>query len=44
MEIRAVLNAYFQKKLDEETDKLWDEGILDEAALERLRHEDFHKR
>ena len=43
-EIREVLSSYFRKKLDEETDRLWDEGILDEAALERLRHEDFHKR
>lgn len=43
MEIRAILNSYFQRKIDEETDRLWDEGILDEVALERLRHEDFHK-
>ena len=43
-EIREVLSSYFRKKLDEETDRLWDEGILDEAALETLRHEDFHKR
>ena len=42
LEIQDVLTQHFQKKLDEEADKLWDEGILDDKRLEELRHEDFH--
>ncbi len=42
LEIQDVLTQHFQKKLDEEADRLWDEGILDDKRLEELRHEDFH--
>lgn len=42
-EIKEVLSSYLRKKLEEETNRLWDEGILDEKALEKLRHEDLHK-
>lgn len=42
-EIQDVLTMHFQKKLDEESDRLWDEGILDDKRLEEIRYEDFHK-
>lgn len=41
-EVQEVLTRHFQKKLDEESDKLWDEGILDQKKLDELRFEDFH--
>ena len=43
-EIKTVLTNYFQSRLDEESDRLWDEGILDQRVLDELRHEDLHKR
>ena len=43
-EIKSVLTRYFQSKLDEEADKLWEEGILDQNRLDELRKEDFHKK
>jgi hypothetical protein len=41
-EIQKVLTQYFQSRLDEESDKLWDEGILDQARLDDLRSKDLH--
>jgi len=31
-----------QEKLDAESDRLWDEGILNQEALNDIRHEDLH--
>lgn len=42
-EIKSVLNSYFQSKIDEETDRLWETGVLNEEKLEQLRHENLHK-
>lgn len=42
-EVQYVLTQYFQDKLDCEADRLWDEGILDQQALDALRTEDFHQ-
>lgn len=42
-EIQKVLTQYFQSRLDEESDKLWDEGILDQARLDDLRSKDLHR-
>lgn len=42
LEIKDVLMRYFQGRLDAESDRLWDEGILDQERLEELRHKDFH--
>jgi len=42
LEIKDVLMRYFQGRLDAESDRLWDEGVLDEAQLEALRHKDLH--
>ncbi len=33
---------YYQKKMDEELNKAWDEGILDQKRLNELRHTDLH--
>ena len=41
-EIQDVLMRYFQKRLDDESDRLWDAGILDQDALDAIRHEDLH--
>ena len=42
LEIKNVLMRYFQNRLDEEADRLWDEGVLDQDRLTQLRHEDLH--
>ncbi len=42
-EIKSVLNSYFQRKIEDETERLWDSGILDQKALDQLRKEDLHK-
>lgn len=41
-EIQMVLTRHFQSRLDEEADRLWDEGILNQEKLDELRHMDFH--
>lgn len=41
-EIQMVLTRYFQAKLDEESDRLWDAGILDQAKLDEIRKMDLH--
>lgn len=40
--IQKMVVQYYQKKLDEETDRLWDEGILDQKRLDEIRHMDLH--
>ena len=42
LEIQEVLMRYFQDRLDAESDRLWDEGVLDEERLNQLRHKDLH--
>ena len=44
IEIKKVLKNYLLKMIDDETTRLWDEGILDQKRLDELRHEDLHKR
>ena len=41
-EIQQVLTRYFQEKLDAETDRLWNEGILNQERLDEIRREDLH--
>lgn len=41
-EIQQVLTRYFQEKLDVETDRLWDKGILNQERLDEIRREDLH--
>ena len=33
-----------QERLDKEADRLWNEGILDQQQLDRMRNEDLHKK
>lgn len=41
-EIQMVLTQYFQQKLDEESDRLWKSGVLDQDRLNEIRHMDLH--
>ena len=41
-EIQMVLTRYFQQKLDEESDRLWEAGILNQERLDEIRHSDLH--
>ena len=41
-EIQLVLTRYFQQKLDEESDRLWESGVLDQERLDEIRHMDLH--
>ena len=41
-EIQMVLTRHFQSKLDEEADRLWDNGILNQERLDEIRREDLH--
>lgn len=43
LEVKNVLTKYFLAKADECLDELWDNGILDQARLDSLRHMDLHK-
>ena len=43
-EVQEVLMRHFQEKLDKEADRLWDEGILDQQQLDKIRHEDVQKK
>ena len=36
-EVKTVLFQYFQKKMDERLDELWDAGVLDQKKLDELR-------
>ena len=42
LEVQDVLTKHFQEKLDTESDRLWDEGILNQEALDQIRQEDLH--
>ena len=41
-EIQSVLTRHFQSKLDEEADRLWEEGILNQEKLDEIRRTDLH--
>ena len=43
-EIQLVLTHYFQEQLDAESDRLWDEGILNQETLDKIAQEDLHAR
>lgn len=42
-EIQEVLTKHFQKRLDAEADRLWDEGILDQKRIDEINKMDLHK-
>jgi hypothetical protein len=35
-ELKVVLLDFYQKKLDEETDRLWDEGKINDEKIEEM--------
>ena len=41
-EVKKVLTEHFQKQLEEETNRLWDIGVLSQDKLEKLRNADLH--
>ena len=41
-EVQMVLTRYFMQQLDEESDRLWDAGILNQAKLDEIRKTDLH--
>jgi len=41
-EIQSVLTRHFQQKLDEESDRLWDVGILNQERLDEIRRTNLH--
>ena len=41
-ELRQVVSDYFAKQAQEEIDRLWENGTLDEAKVESFRH--LHER
>ncbi len=41
-EIKTVWMRHFQEQLDAESDRLWDEGILNQERLDEIRQQDLH--
>ncbi len=41
-EIQMVLTRYFQQKLDEESERLLESGVLIQERLNEIRHMDLH--
>ena len=38
-DIRHMLAEYFAKRAEDEIDRLWDEGILNDEVMEEWKHE-----
>ncbi len=41
-ELRQVICDYYARRVDDEMDRLWEEGILNQEKLDELRHKDLH--
>lgn len=41
-ELRQVICSYYARKVDEEMDRLWDEGKWSQAHIDALLKEDVH--
>ena len=41
-ELRKVICDYYARKVDEEMDRLWDEGKWSQAHIDALMNEDIH--
>lgn len=41
-EIKEVLTRHFLSNVENETDRLWDNGILNQEKLDSIRTEDLH--
>lgn len=42
-ELKNVLYQYYSKRMDQELDKLWDNGQLDQKKLDEISNMDLHK-
>ena len=42
-ELKNVLYQYYSKRMDQELDKLWDNGQLDQKILDEISNMDLHK-
>ncbi len=42
-ELKELLYSYYSKKMDEELNKLWDSGALDQKRLDEINKMDLHK-
>jgi len=38
-EIRRIFGRYFAKRAEDALDRLWDDGVLNEAVMEEWKHE-----
>jgi len=38
-DIRRMLGQYFAKRAEDALDRLWDEGVINEGAIEEWKHE-----
>ena len=43
LEIKGVINDYLNKKIEEELDELWEEGVITQEKLDKWRFEDVHE-
>lgn len=43
MELKKVYDDFLQKKIDDELDRLWEEGIINQEKLDQWRYEDVHE-
>ena len=39
LELKSVLADFYARRVQEEADRLWDEGVLDAEAIERIGKE-----
>ena len=39
LDIRSLLGQYFAKRAEDALDRLWDEGVLNEAVMEEWKNE-----
>ncbi|MDE6577537.1 MAG: hypothetical protein K2J82_03820 [Muribaculaceae bacterium] len=42
VELKKIINNYLQSIIDAESERLWEEGILDQERLDEIRKEDLH--
>lgn len=40
-ELRSLLMDFYNRKLQKEMERLWDEGVLDQTKLDKMRTEHF---
>ena len=43
LEMKEVLSRYYDSKMDERLDELWDKGILNQERLDEINKMDLHQ-